>query len=195
MSEELRDQDEQGQDTDRPQVSDGYILVMEDATPDPLRLCDFVDGATDEFIQARVMPPDGMRKLRKAAMRTSMRGFAAAPGNRAERRAQKGSAPAAEDGAQEIVLDMDPEGAFVEKCVLQITDYKLYEMRGGAKVARVYDPKRSGDNDHNRATYERMLRPEYAKFQELVEGYLDYCDGRDNDAAEDFAALKNVRRP
>jgi len=175
-------------ETSRPKISDGYLLVMEDGTPDPLRLADFVEDAPEwAFIQAKVLTPAENRRVQKAAMRARLTGFSG--GNRAQRRGKQ------DGGDQEITLDIDTDGAFIEQCLVQITDYALaVRSKSGEIVARKYDPTQNGNNAHNRASWERLLRPEFEDFQKLVWQYLSYANGTDNEAAEDFAALKNARR-
>ena len=90
------------------------------------------------------------------------------------------------------IAELSPGAVFVGKCIVQITDYAIPVLEEGKQVVWKYAPKGGGDNNHNIRLYERFLTKEAQGFRDLIEGFLDYIDGRDDtDAALAFDELKN----
>ena len=87
---------------------------------------------------------------------------------------------------------------FVEKCLRQITDFRLpvLEKKGVAGI-RKHDPKNGGENRSNREIYEHMLTATQPlkslndrSWWDVIEGFLDSVAGRGTEVAEDFDDLK-----
>ena len=90
------------------------------------------------------------------------------------------------------IVTVSPAAAFVGKCIVQIVDFSIpiQTVDGEIETWR-YKADGAGDNYHNRQFYEQLLFKEAIEAHDLIDGFLDFIDGRDTQTAKDFEELKN----
>ena len=171
--EELEDDElvgsEDAVEEDPPDFADGAFVLMMTDEPGRLDLGEF-DGEP-LYIEAK---PTGKDEDDVANAAFKFRGQAA--GKRGQ----------VQYGGVDIGGDICAVKAFLRKCELQITDFRIQtsEKAGGPVVVREYNPKNHGNNRDNEEIYGRFLANK--EFMHLVEGFLDYVEGRDTPAQEDY---------
>ena len=154
---------------DPPDFADGAFVLMMTDEPGRLDLGEFEGQAL--YIEAK---PTGKDEDDVANAAFKFRGQAA--GKRGQ----------VQYGGVDIGGDICAVKAFLRKCELQITDFRIQtsEKAGGPVVVREYNPKNHGNNRDNEEIYGRFLANK--EFMHLVEGFLDYVEGRDTPAQEDY---------
>lgn len=177
------------QDSGAPEtVSESYDMVMGGGATPRLVISEYIPtAAADSFVQARAT---GVREddIIAESSHYELKGMAG--GNREARRAaRKGK-----DVQAQVVGTVSPQRAFLAKCRVQITDYRLKarepQEQGGRVITRTYNAQNPGANDE---IYASWLLPGNERMRDLVEGYLDHVAGRGTPAEEDFEALGNAR--
>jgi len=79
---------------------------------------------------------------------------------------------------------------FVEKCMAQVTDFRLkvQEEDGTVRVRR-FDTTNRGDNRINREVYEALRDVPECKFRTILNGAMDFVAGQTGPARRDFEEL------
>ena len=83
-----------------------------------------------------------------------------------------------------------PNAAFIAKCRLQITDFRLpADDEEGNPCDVLYNERKGGKNDANEEIYERLRMQQTAR--ERIEAFLDEVGGRSEEAEQDWNDLGN----
>lgn len=174
------------------EVSPSYMIVLGQREL-TLRFPQF-DFASDIYLRARptLLEEDD---IAQAALSVRWDQKPVQAGNRKARRARGERGKKKGEPEEPEVLKMQaaisPGGAFVAKCLAQVTDYRIPVLEKGASkpTCRAYNDRNHGDNDENREIYEYLLQPGAESYRDLIEQFLDYVAGRGNEAQAEFEAF------
>ena len=170
------------------------VLVMEDPEAPPLVMHLFDAGYPEGyFIKAKA--PASEAAIQKAARRISIEDLSEGL-NRQERRSRK--RVVAKEGDQAMTVELDDDEFFIQKCLFQITDFRLVNQssKPGMPADLKYDESKRGRNPWNEQIYRAFLKVGSDNFRDLVEKYLDWVAGRgDEDVSRQFEILGNAPGP
>lgn len=184
--------DNEERDETPTEINPQYMIVLGQREL-TLRFPQF-DFASDVYVRARptLLEEDD---IAQAAFAVQWDQKAAGPGNRKARRArgERGKQQSQPEEVETLHMKaaISPGGAFVAKCLAQITDYRIPVLEKGSSrpTFRTYSDRNRGDNDDNREIYEFLLQPGAESYRELIEQFLDYVAGRGTEAQEEFEAF------
>lgn len=148
-----------------------FVVAIEEEPVPPLRLSAF-GGEASWFVQAK-HPKGDEGKIRRSATGMSV---------------VQSKDDADEDEGREVKVQVDPDAAFLGKCLYGITEFTLPTNEGRT---RSFDHSKGG-NAKNREVYEAILYARDQGFRKVLEEYLDWVAGRSYKAVHDFEALGNA---
>ena len=155
------------------EVPVGYILSFE-STEQTLVFSDVVDGIDSKYYISAQHPFDKEDKIRNKTMQFAM----------------SGKKEADIEGSH-ITGNVCAAAAFVEKCICQITGFKIPAKNENGNIVDIeYNPASRGDNRENKRVYTTLLA---SPFMQIVDGFLDTVAGRDTASSEMWNELKNAR--
>lgn len=184
--------DNEDRDETPTEVSPSYMIVLGQREL-TLRFPQF-DFASDIYVRARptLLEEDD---IAQAALSVRWDQKPVPAGNRKARRArgERGKQQSQPEDTETLKMQaaISPGGAFVAKCLAQVTDYRfpVLERKASKPTYRTYNDRNRGDNEDNREIYEHLLQPGAESFRELIEQFLDYVAGRGTEAQEEFEAF------